>query len=295
MVMIKVENLVKIYENKKKALDNINFEINKGEIIGLVGRNGAGKTTLMKCMLGLLKFQNGNIYIKGYNIKDSFEKINKKIGFLLRPAFYDHLNAYENLKIVNILLGKKNNKIIDEVLNFVGLYDVRYKKVRSYSFGMKQRLGIARTLIVEPEILILDEPLVGLDPVGAIEMKNKIRQFAKEEGKTVLFSSHLLNDVEELCDKVVMLENGKIIANDTLENIKNRKKYILKIKGKVNLDIGSDVKVFYKNDRTYVIIQNKKDIDKILYNIYKNNYKIEDIEVESFKLSKLFEGVENYE
>ncbi|WP_165147862.1 ABC transporter ATP-binding protein [Marinitoga sp. 38H-ov] len=293
--MIKVENLVKIYENKKKALDNINFEINKGEIIGLVGRNGAGKTTLMKCMLGLLKFQNGNIYIKGYNIKDSFEKINKKIGFLLRPAFYDHLNAYENLKIVNILLGKKNNKIIDEVLNFVGLYDVRYKKVRSYSFGMKQRLGIARTLIVEPEILILDEPLVGLDPVGAIEMKNKIRQFAKEEGKTVLFSSHLLNDVEELCDKVVMLENGKIIANDTLENIKNRKKYILKIKGKVNLDIGSDVKVFYKNDRTYVIIQNKKDIDKILYNIYKNNYKIEDIEVESFKLSKLFEGVENYE
>lgn len=235
MKVIEVQNLYKSFKilfSKKEVLKNISFSLNKGEIFGFLGPNGAGKTTTIKILIGLLNPDKGTVKILGSNPKD--EKIKNKIGFLPeQPYFYEHLTGEEFLDYTARLYGIKDRKErIKYLLNEVGLYNERKKSLRNYSRGMLQRIGIANALISDPEILILDEPLSGLDPVGRKEMKDLIYK-QKEKGKTVFFSSHILPDVEEICDRIGVIINGELIRvgylSEILEEIHSLEEWLFKI------------------------------------------------------------------
>jgi len=225
--IIEVKNLAKFFKTglkKKKILHSISFEIKKGEIFGFLGPNGAGKTTTIKILTGLLNYDSGEVRVFGF--EPGNREARKRIGFLPeQPYFYDHLTGYEFLEFTGELYGIEKNKLkklIPELLEVVGLKEAGNKKIRTYSRGMLQRIGIANTLIRDPELLILDEPLTGLDPIGRKEIKDLIFE-QKKKGKTVFFSSHILSDAEQICDRVGVIFNGKIIKIGPLAEILREK------------------------------------------------------------------------
>jgi ABC-2 type transport system ATP-binding protein len=208
--LLEVSELSKNY-GEKKALSDVSFSIEKGEIVGLIGRNGAGKTTILKSIGGLISYNRGSVLYRGDDIAKNPELI-KEFGILIECAFLDYISAYDNLKI----LGWANNGSIDaallqkmeEVLRLVDLYDVRKKKTKTYSFGMKQRLGLAQAILTAKGFLMLDEPFIGLDPVGKEVVKSVILQKARQENQGILFSSHDLPEVADICDRIIMLDKG---------------------------------------------------------------------------------------
>ena len=221
MTSIKIEGLTKIYPklfgNNTKAIDNISLSIEQGEIFGFLGPNGAGKTTLLKMLAGLLYPTSGQIWILGQTIHSLSAK--QSMGFLSEnPSFYNHLTGFELLAFASGLFGtpvEKRRKRIDTLLRKVGLGESGNIRISDYSKGMIQRLGIAQALVNNPELLILDEPLSGLDPIGRKEFK-EIMLSLKEEGKTVFFSTHILADVERICDRVGILHKGKLLRTGEL-------------------------------------------------------------------------------
>jgi ABC-2 type transport system ATP-binding protein len=224
-IVITTENLTKAYKDfwgrpKTHALSGLNLEIKRGEIFGLLGPNGSGKTTALKLMLGLISPTKGRAVILGKPPRDT--KLKSRIGFMPEESYlYRFLNADETLYFYGQLLGLKANALkekIDRVLKIVGLENARKKPLREYSKGMSRRMGLAQVLLKEPEIFILDEPTIGLDPVGAGEIKDIIRQL-KKEGKTVLFSTHLLSEAEPLCDRIGILYEGKLITLGRLDEL----------------------------------------------------------------------------
>jgi len=220
---IKIENVRKKFGNNV-VLDDINFCIEKGMIMGLNGINGAGKTTLLRSIIGLLSVDSGEIQIEGYSVRREYKEAIKNVGFLLEPAFYEYLTAEENLKIVCMLCNIKANIIQDEIkemLNFVGLYEKRKTKVKTFSFGMKQRLGLAQAMVNNPSVLILDEPMVGMDPIGMEQFKAMIRNLNKRDNTTILFSSHQLDEMQDLCTDVAMLKDKKIAYSRNMQDIVN--------------------------------------------------------------------------
>jgi ABC-2 type transport system ATP-binding protein len=207
-----------------QVLNGINLDIEPNRIFGLIGTNGAGKTTLMKCLLGLIKPTEGTVIIDGTSIYDNYYLATRKIGFLLESAYYSYLSAYENLVVMLKLAGEKvDRKKIMDLLSFVDLTGAKDKKIHTFSFGMRQRLGLAQALINDPQLLILDEPMVGMDPIGIREFKDKIRLLVKEKKTTVLFSSHQLEAVEDLCSHIAFLKNGKIQLNQDIKRILKEK------------------------------------------------------------------------
>ncbi|MBD3183206.1 ATP-binding cassette domain-containing protein [Candidatus Poribacteria bacterium] len=216
---VKTEDLTKIFKedsifkrkHKVKALDKLNIEINKGEVFGYLGPNGAGKTTTFKLLMGLLYPTSGKAWVMGEKISNYTFK--QRVGFLPeQPYFYDHLTGEEFLDFYAELfqLDKKTRKQrVQNILEAVGLEDSASKHLRKYSRGMLQRIGIAQALINDPELVILDEPLSGLDPIGRKEIRDIILDL-KKQGRTIIFSSHILSDVEALCDKIGILMKGKI-------------------------------------------------------------------------------------
>lgn len=210
MSLLEVSKLRKSY-SEKEVLHDVSFKVNPGEVVGLIGRNGAGKTTILKSISGLMTYNSGNIFYKGIDINKN-PKIIKEFGILIECAFLDYISAYDNLKV----LGWANNGVVDgellkrmeDVLRLVDLYEVRKKKTKAYSFGMKQRLGLAQAILTAKGFLMLDEPFIGLDPVGKEVVKNVIMKKAREENLGILFSSHDLPDVADICDRVIMLEDG---------------------------------------------------------------------------------------
>lgn len=292
MEVIKVNDLTKKYKNKV-ALSKVNINISKGEIVGLLGHNGAGKTTLIKCITGLLKPQDGCIKIFDYNLSKNYYKIINKIGLLLEPTFYDHLTAFENLKILMIASGNYNLKKIQEIMEFVGLWHVKNDNVTSFSFGMKQRLGLAQALMNDPEILILDEPTVGLDPIGIKEFKEKLIYLSNNKGISILFSSHQLSDIQEICNRVVLLENGEVLYDDVVDSILNQKEYYL------YLDIDDDKNFLLSEyfqassvslENSILTVKTKEDLDMAIQELYNKKIKIMDIEVKKGSLLNLFYG-----
>ena len=202
-MMLQTQNLCK-YFGKQKAVNNVSLNIEKGQIYGLLGPNGAGKSTILKMLTGMMKPTAGKIYFDGitWNRKDL-----SKIGALIEnPPIYENLSARENLKVRQLLLGTDENRI-DEVLQIVSLTNTGKKKAGQFSLGMKQRLGIAMALLGEPELLILDEPTNGLDPIGIEELRELIRSFPGQ-GITVILSSHILSEVQLLADKVGIISGG---------------------------------------------------------------------------------------
>ncbi|WP_278600713.1 ABC transporter ATP-binding protein [Clostridium tertium] len=189
--IVKTENLIKKFNNVN-SVDKVNLKVREGEVYGFLGPNGAGKSTTIKMILGLIKPNSGEISVFGKSIKDNREEILKDIGALVEsPSYYGHLTAYENLEILRRVLKVSKNEI-EEKLKLVNLWDAKNKKVREFSLGMKQRLGIAQALMGNPKLLILDEPTNGLDPAGIIEIRNLIKYLAKEKNITIIISSHIL-------------------------------------------------------------------------------------------------------
>jgi len=218
----------------QKVLDNISLQIRKGSIYGFLGPNGAGKTTTLRLLLGLLEKQQGKVIIFGSELFINRTHILKQVGSLIEmPSLYAHLTGAENLEIFRLSYQVSKNRI-SEVLEIVGLSAVGKKKVRSYSLGMKQRLGIALTLLHDPELLILDEPTNGLDPEGIIEMRNLLKRLNQEFGKTILISSHLLGEVEKIITDVAIIHLGKILFEGSFSELQQKKSSQLTIEIEVN-------------------------------------------------------------
>lgn len=215
--IVRVEQLTKRI-GSKTLVENISFEVKKGEVVGLLGPNGAGKTTLMRMMVGMIRMTEGEVWIDGQSVKQQFESTAAKIGAVIEnPEFYPFLSGYENLTY----FGRMNNNVtedrIDEVVQLLGMGQVIDRKVKAYSLGMRQRLGIAQALIHNPDVLILDEPTNGLDPNGIHEMRMYIKKIAHEQGKAVLVSSHLLSEVELMCDRVIIIQHGEYVTTQSIQ------------------------------------------------------------------------------
>ncbi len=230
-IAILVKNLIKNY-NGTNAVNNISFKVRKGEIFGFLGPNGAGKTTTIKSILGLVNVDSGLIKINDFDVADSGKNAKKFIGYLPeRVAFYENLSAFQNLCFIAEM--KKTSKDECKILiKEFGLSNAINKKVGAFSKGMVQRLGMARSLIGNPPILILDEPSGGLDPRGVVLIRSKIREM-KKMGSTILVSSHILSEVQEICDRVCIINKGEIVAQDTVDGLRKT----LNIKPKITIEL----------------------------------------------------------
>lgn len=211
--IIKVENLAKSFGDFQ-AVKSVGFQVNKGDVFGFLGPNGAGKSTTIRCLLSLIKPDAGNIELFGKSYSQARNEILRNIGSIIeKPDFYKYLSAKKNLEIFARISGKDiPNKRIDEMLDFVGLSGRGKDKVGGFSHGMKQRLGIAQTLLHEPELIILDEPTTGLDPQGIVEIRNLILRLRDEQNKTVVLSSHQLSEIELIANRMVIINKGKTIV-----------------------------------------------------------------------------------
>lgn len=202
---------------KQTIVDQLSFSIRKGEIVGLLGPNGAGKTTTIRMIVGLIGMTEGDVIIQGSSVRQQFAKAIKHVGAIVEnPEFYPYMTGYDNLKQYQRMSEGITEERLEKVVEIVGLQDAMDKRVKAYSLGMRQRLGIAQALLHDPSILILDEPTNGLDPAGIREMRDYLKQIARVEGIAVLVSSHLLSEMELMCSRVVVIQQGKLITERVL-------------------------------------------------------------------------------
>lgn len=225
--VLETKNLKKKYKNTQ-ALDGVDIKLEKGNIYGFVGQNGAGKTTLIRLITGLSFPTSGELYLFGQTGEKKLQEQRKRLGCMVEtPALYPNMTAYQNLEIQRIQRGIPDKKVIEDTLELVGLKDTGKKKAKDFSLGMKQRLGIALALINDPEFLILDEPVNGLDPVGIVEIRELIKRLNKEKGMTILISSHILEELYQTADHYIIISNGKILESLTQEELNEKcKKHI---------------------------------------------------------------------
>jgi ABC-2 type transport system ATP-binding protein len=214
-----------------EALKGVNFQVHRGDIFGFLGPNGAGKSTTMRCMLGLIIPNAGEIRLFDKDIKTDKVEILGRIGNIIeKPDFYKYLSAETNLSIFARMANHPiPQKKIHEVLDFVGLFDRRKDKVKGYSHGMRQRLGIAQTLLSDPELIVLDEPTTGLDPQGIIDIRNLITRLKVEKGKTIILSSHQLQEVEMIANRMVIINKGKAIVEGEVATLLNSQKWVVRM------------------------------------------------------------------
>lgn len=289
MDRVSFNNVTKEFKNKA-VLKGVSFNIEAGDIYGLIGENGAGKTTLLKLIVNLLKPTSGNIQVLGKEIKkDSYDYL-RNIGALIdEPIFYRKLTLYENFKVHCEYLGFYDEEKLESVLKMVGLYNKKSKKIKELSFGEKQRLAIAYALITEPELLILDEPTNGLDPIAIVELREILLKLNREFNTTIIISSHAINELETLVNKVMFLKNGEIVEDGLLEEIKEKCSVYIEIEVEESskalailekeLNI-RNMKLINKNTiRVYEDLEERK---KILSTLVKN-----DVEVLSFNMVQI--------
>lgn len=277
-VVLEIKNVSKSF-GRTKIIDNLTFSVNSGEIFGFLGPNGAGKTTTMKMVLGLIPFSEGDICINGYSIKKDFEKAMQNVGGIVEnPDLYEYMTGYENLKLV-ARIYKVDKKRIDEIVDIVGLKEKIKLKVKKYSLGMKQRMSVALALIRNPKLLVLDEPTNGLDPVAIHELRDLLKDLAHNRGVCVFVSSHLLSEVELMCDRVGILDKGRLIKIEDLKNIieikdKNNNEAIYKIitnDNKRAKDILVNNGYSVKDEKEALEVSIKKDKIDLLINIMLSN------------------------
>lgn len=230
--ILRIKDLCKKYKNVY-AVDNVNMNIKRGDIYGFIGENGAGKTTTIRLITGLIYKTKGEVELFGESNSDE-SKINKnrkRIGSLIeRPAFYDDMTAYENLEACRIQKGIPGKKCVDETLEMLGLYSDRNRKVKNFSLGMKQKLGIAISILGDPEFLILDEPINGLDPLGIVKLRRFLKKLNKQKGMTILISSHILEELHLLATSYGIIHKGKLIEQITSEELDKKCRRNLNIK-----------------------------------------------------------------
>jgi ABC-2 type transport system ATP-binding protein len=232
---IEVSNLSKIY-GEQKAVNNISFKVNKGEIVGFLGPNGAGKSTTMKIVTGYLLADGGNAVVCGMDVRTHPLDIKKKIGYLpeANPLYYDMYVKEYLAFIADVHSIGNRQQAISKVIELTGLTPESHKKIGELSKGYKQRVGLAAALIHDPEVLILDEPTSGLDPNQIVEIREVIKRLG--ENKTVLFSSHIMQEVQAICDRVIIINKGTIVADDILSNLQENKNNRVQVQFKGNID-----------------------------------------------------------
>lgn len=292
MPLLEIKNLSKSYTNVD-ALKKMDISVNAGEVVALLGKNGAGKTTLLNCIAGNIYPTGGNIMYKGETLLQKESKLNE-FGILIEPTFIPYMNAYDNLSILLKAAGVKSvKKNVEDMLKLVGLENKKKEKTKAFSFGMRQRLGLAQALLNEPQFLILDEPFVGLDPIGKTIFKNIILQKAREEKVGIFFSSHDLEDVEEICDRIVLIDNGKKKYDGVMEY---DKKYILKCDNSIDEDtkrILFDCNIKGKD----VIVDQAKELGSVFTKLDEVGINVIDLEIKQRSLYDFFnqEGGEECE
>lgn len=217
--VIEINKLTKIYKNGRGITD-LSLDIYKGDVFGFLGPNGSGKTTSMKIMTGLMKADSGDVKLFGHSIAYEYEEAMRRVGCIIETAeCYPYLTAYENLKQFSRYYKNIDSDRINEVLELTGILKYRNEKARNFSLGMKQRLGISAAILSKPDLVILDEPLNGLDVEGMIEIRKLIKKLAETEQTTFFISSHLIHDVELTCNRIGIIYDGKILNVDYTENI----------------------------------------------------------------------------
>ncbi|MCB2288554.1 ABC transporter ATP-binding protein [Clostridium sp. CS001] len=292
--ILRTTNLVKKFKDKE-VVANVNMNIKKGEIYGFLGPNGAGKTTIMKMIVNLVKPSSGEIEVFGEKLNFKAYETLKRIGSIIEyPVFYDKLTGRENLELHCEYMGYYNKSAIDEALDLVNLKDTDTKPVKDYSLGMKQRLGIARAIITKPELLLLDEPINGLDPIGIKEIRNLLRMLSKEYGITILISSHILSEIEQIADTIGIITNGKLIKEVSMDNIRQQNTEYIEIitkdciKAAYILENDLNISNFRVIDNSLIKIYDlklpQKDISKALI--------LKDIEIEA--INKKNSSLEDY-
>lgn len=284
MKVLEVKNINKFF-GKKQILKDISFDIEEGEILGFVGPNGSGKTTTIKIILGLQKASSGEVYINGDNIKENFENAIRKVGAIVEsPDMYMYLSGLDNLKLVANYYNISHDKI-DSIVEFVGLKDRIKDTVSKYSLGMRQRLGIAQAILNKPNLLIVDEPTNGLDPSGIIEFRKMLKELAKKEKMSIFISSHNLAEIENICDKVLLINEGEIVSLDVLHEKNDKDKYKLELNSTKKLENKENIEIIDENFINYY--GEKEDIAKFIeflvskkikiYSVIKDKESLEDI------------------
>jgi len=284
-------NNVKKTIKKREIIKGISLQINQGEVVGFLGPNGAGKSTTLRMVVGLSKPTSGQITISGFDIQKDYVKAMGQVGCMIEgPDMYNYMSGFKNLETLNVMGNAVPRKEIDRVVELVGLENRIHDKVRVYSMGMKQRLGLAAALLHRPKLLVLDEPTNGLDPQGIYEFRGIINELAKGEGISVLISSHLISEVQLMCDKVSIINQGEIIRSASVDSL-----------------LSSDEVMWKTNEvhRAYTLIQNhvgsativrdtilaplsKEALPKLNKMLFNAGIEIEQVSVKEKTLEELF-------
>lgn len=265
----------------KTIIDKVSFDVYGGEVFGFLGPNGAGKTTTIRMIVGLMKLTDGDVLIEGKSIQKDFENAVQHVGAIVEnPEMYKFLSGYKNLVHYSRMYKGISKQKIDEVVKLVGLEKRINDKVKTYSLGMRQRLGIAQSLLHDPKVLILDEPTNGLDPAGIREIRDYIRRLAKERGMAVIVSSHLLSEMEMMCDRIGIIQNGKLIDVQSMDDFVSTQGQLFKLE----VDQPEDVKVKVAQfnsawtvevvDRSLVIDMTKDEIPDLVRWCVTNNIEV---------------------
>ncbi|MED4653698.1 ABC transporter ATP-binding protein [Bacillus pseudomycoides] len=290
--IVETNNLTKKYKNSS-VVSGVNLKIPEGEFYGFLGPNGAGKTTSIRMLLGLIKATEGNITIFGKDLNKNRLSILSDVGALVEnPSYYAHLNAIENLEVYRILRNIPKEKV-HAVLKTVGLQNAAHQKVKEYSLGMKQRLGLAIALLGDPRLLILDEPTNGLDPQGIHEMRELIKSLAKERGITILVSSHLLSEIDQMATYVGIISKGRLIFQDKIEILRQHSQNSIKLlvdkpKETLKIILASGIPSVMEKDKIVISNTNNTAIAKIVKTLVANDISVFRIEEEKNSLEDIF-------
>lgn len=262
--VVQLNHVTKVIKGKK-IIDDLSFTIEEGEVFGFLGPNGAGKTTTIRMMVGLMGITSGEILICGKNVEKEFEAALMNIGGIVEnPEMYKFLTGYQNLMQYARMIKGISKQKIDEVVEFVGLKERIHDKVKTYSLGMRQRLGLAQSLLHDPKVMILDEPTNGLDPAGIREIRDHLKKLTKEKGMSVIVSSHLLSEMEMMCDRIAIIQNGKLVDIQKVHDYVNdtKQKYFFE----VNLENDGILEniPYERVDKGYEIELEKEDVPKMI-------------------------------
>ena len=293
---LSIKNVTKIY-GKKKAADHVTFDIYPGEIFGFLGPNGAGKTTVIKSILGFIFPDEGDVFINGYNVKTDYEKPMASVGGIVEnPEMYTNLSARKNIEMYARLHGNIPKSRIEEVLSDVGLAARAKDPVRKYSLGMKQRIGLAQAMVHKPKLLILDEPTNGLDPTGIHQLRDVLKKYAHEDGAAVMVSSHILSEMQLLCDRVGIINNGKLMSvcpmDELTSQMNSASSYSIRVSDtelaeKILQDSGKANKP-ETNDDVITAEINKEDIASIIRLLVTGGVDISEVRKNESSLEEIF-------
>ncbi|HWT73190.1 MAG TPA: ABC transporter ATP-binding protein [Mobilitalea sp.] len=278
------------------AVSDLNIHVKKGKVYGLLGRNGAGKTTTIRMIMGLMRPTKGEVILFGEKMTVPTKQCFNRIGALIEtPAFYENLTASDNLRIIADLRGTQSKDAIDKSLTLVSLENEKSKKVKQFSLGMKQRLGIAMALMHEPEFIILDEPTNGLDPVGIQQIRLLIKRLSVEKGATVLISSHILSEIEQMADTIGIIGQGRLVDELSMDEIKRRNRHYVKM---TVSDMSRTIPILEKglhitdfeiiNDKELKIYQIEANFEEVNRLLNKNEIGVSEISLNKGNLEEYF-------